>query len=150
MSRKNKHQEVPSFATAGDWHNGYVPMFADMIDSPAYISLSATAKEVYLILRKQYRGQDCTVICPYSTFKKQYLIREETVSNALDQLEIFGFIEIERGGLEHKPSKYKLVGKWKELRDQEKLKEAKEEFKEISRRKRIAKENKNHVFTGAG
>ena len=63
--------------------------FDDQLTSPAYLALSANAKEVYTVLRMQYKGvyTGNTVKCPYSTFEQMGL-RRETVSRALDQLEL--------------------------------------------------------------
>ena len=67
-------------------------------------------------------------------------IRRETVSRALDQLECYGFVDITRGGLEHRPSEYKLVDKWVQLEDAEKMEEAKEAFKKRMGKKQKARE----------
>ena len=56
------------------------------------------------------------------------------------QLETYGFISIEHGGLEHQPSKYRFIDKWKELYDAELLNKAKADFDEAIRRKKLAKD----------
>ena len=141
MSRKGSKPPPPKFSTSGTWHTHFTPFFDDQIDSKAYIALSASAKEVYTILRRQYKG-DYTgevIKCPYSTFEK-YGIRRETVARSIDQLEAFGFINVDRGGLAHQPSKYHLINKWQELEDSKKFREAKAELEERKRRAKLAKE----------
>ena len=141
MSKKrNSKPPPPKFSTSGTCHTHFTPFFDDQIDSKAYIALSASAKEVYTIIRRQYKGDYSGEIikCPYSTFEK-YGIRRETVARSIDQLEAFGFISIERGGLAHQPSKYHLIDKWKELSDPIKLQKAKSEFEGRKRRAKLAK-----------
>lgn len=142
MSRKGNKPPPPKFSTSGTWHTHFTPFFDDQIDSKAYIALSASAKEVYTIIRRQYKGDYSgdVIKCPYSTFEK-YGIRRETVARSIDQLEAFGFISVERGGLAHQPSKYNLIAKWQELEDPIKLQKAKFELQERKRRARLAKEN---------
>ena len=141
MSRKGSKPPPPKFSTSGTWHTHFTPFFDDQIDSKAYIALSASAKEVYTILRRQYKG-DYTgevIKCPYSTFER-YGIRRETVARSIDQLETFGFISVDRGGLSHQPSNYHLINKWQELEDPKKFREAKAELEERKRRAKLAKE----------
>lgn len=147
MTKKKKNNIPPAkHATAGDWHTHFTPFFDDMIDSLAYITLSSKAKEVYMIIRKQYRGESYSpgsiVKCPYSTLREQYKIRNESIANAINELEIFGFIEVQRGGLEHRPSEYKLIDKWKTLNITENLDDAKQELAELKRRKKLVKEKR--------
>ncbi len=144
MARKKQVKTPPpKFATEGTWHMHHVIFFDDQLTSPAYIALSANAKEVYTILRMQYKGAYTgdTVKCPYSTFVEMKL-RRETVARALDQLECYGFIEITRGGLEHKPSEYKLSEKWKTLSNPEEMKKADAKFRERLEIKKKAKDYK--------
>ena len=57
MARKKQVKTPPpKFATEGTWHMHHVIFFDDQLTSPAYIALSANAKEVYTILRMQYKG----------------------------------------------------------------------------------------------
>ncbi len=141
MSKKRGSKPPPpKFSTSGTWHTHFTPFFDDQIDSKAYIALSASAKEVYTIIRRQYKGDYSgeVIKCPYSTFEK-YGIRRETVARSIDQLEAFGFISIERGGLAHQPNRYHLIDKWKELSDPVKLQRAKSEFEGRKRRAKLAK-----------
>ena len=56
---RRKREPPPAFATIRPtWDkNHYVMLFDDMLDSPAYIALSAHAKEAYVILRQEYKGR---------------------------------------------------------------------------------------------
>ena len=72
-------------------------------------------------------------------------MRPNTLSRALLQLECYGFIKIEHGGLEHQPNKYTFVDKWKASYAPAKLDAFKEEFKETLKRKELAKELKKDV-----
>ena len=146
MGKKKQRDPPPKFSTGGTWHTHHVIFFDDLLNSPAYIALSAHAKETYTILMQEYKGKYSgpTIICPYSTFKEKGM-RPNTLSRALLQLECYGFIKIEHGGLEHQPNKYTFLDKWKESYDQAKLDAFKEKFKEALKRKELAKELKNDV-----
>jgi len=140
MGRK-KRSPPPAFATRkGTWEkNHYVMLFDDLLDSPAYISLSSSAKVTYTILMQEYKGEftGSKVICPYSTFEKKGM-RANTLSTALLQLEVFGFIKVDRGGLEHRPNIYHLVDDWKKIRTDEDIRTAKNTFKELKNRKYLS------------
>lgn len=132
MARKKK-VPPPTFATTKPtWdHNHYVMLFDDQLDSPAYIALSAHAKEAYTILRQEYKGPYTgnDIICPYSTFRAKGM-RANTVSRALLMLEVFGFIHIDRGGLMHEPNVFHFTCGWKEIRTQEDVQQAAARFEE--------------------
>lgn len=139
MARKKK-SPPPSFATMGDWHTHYLTLFDDQLNSLAYTSLSAHAKEAYTIIRQEYKGSYTgdQVICPYSTFEKKGM-RANTLSRALLQLECYGFLKIDHGGLEHRPSVYHLIGDWKKIKTKEDLAEAKRVFgNELAKRKKAS------------
>jgi len=143
MGKKKQRDPPPKFATGGNWNTHHIFLFNDLLNSPAYLALSAHAKEAYIILMQEYKGPYTgpKVICPYSTFKEKGM-RPNTLSRALMQLECFGFIEIERGGLEHQPSIYTLVDRWKESYDSAKLEACKAGFEELLERKKLAQERK--------
>ncbi len=67
MGRRKK-VPPPAFATIRPtWDkNPYVMLFKDLLSSPAYIALSAHAKEAHTILREEYKGPetDPKVKCP--------------------------------------------------------------------------------------
>lgn len=140
MARKPK-PPPPPFATMGDWHNHFTPFFDDQLNSLAYVNLSAHAKEAYTIIRQEYKGNYTgdKVICPYSTFASKGM-RANTVSRAILQLECYGFISIDRGGLEHRPSVYHLISDWKKIRTEEDLSKVKERFEYELEKKRKARE----------
>ena len=152
MSRRKRQSPPPAFATGtGTWHKHHVILFDDLLNSPAYIALSATAKEAYTILMQEYKG-DYTgpkVICPYSTFQKKGM-RSNTLSRALLQLKTFGFIKIEHGGLERKPSIYHLSSDWQKIQTEEDLKQAEEAFQEEIDRRKLAKEKLKRETEGYG
>lgn len=139
MGRKRSEpkQPPPKFATYETSQRNYVPMFRDQLDSPAYIALTAAAKEAYTILRYEYKykytneriGMD-RVYCPYSTFEARGM-RSGTLTRALFMLEAFGFIHIEEhGGLEHRPNLYHLIDDWKKIKTKEEAKAVKANFEQ--------------------
>ena len=138
MSIRKKRSPPPAFATSkGTWErNPYCLLFYDMLNSPAYIALSASAKEAYTILREEYKGPltGDTVICPYSTFQSKGM-RPNTLSRALIMLEVFGFIKVDHGGLEHQPNRYTFSEGWKSIRTDEDVKAVREKFNDIIDRK---------------
>ena len=146
MGKKKQKDPPPKFATGGTWHTHYLVLFDDLLNSPAYIALSAHAKEAYTILLQEYKGRYSgnTVVCPYSTFKAKG-VRGNTLSRALLQLETFGFIEVEHGGLEHQPSRYTFIDKWKQSYDPLKMEECKKQLEEILERKKAAAEQKKRA-----
>lgn len=152
MGRKKKRSPPPPFATAkGDWHTHYVVLFDDLLNSPAYIALSAHAKEAYTILMQEYKGDYSgpTVTCPYSTFQKKGM-RSNTLSRALTELEVFGFIRIDHGGLEHRPSIYHLTSDWQQIRTEEEAKQARQLFQAEMDKRRLAKEQLRSETPGYG
>ena len=137
--RKKTKDPPPKWKTSGDWHTRYVVLFTDMLDSSAYTALDAQARAVYQILVEQYKGNYTgdQVKCPYSTFE-EHGIRRHVVSRALTQLECYGFIDIDSGGLGHRPNIYYFSDRWKEVsRSTENIQAAKNAFNdEMSRRKK--------------
>ena len=94
-------------------HKGFVPMFYDQINSPAFICLNPVAKVMYLILRQEYKG-DYTgndIVCPYNTFVEKGISRNSIADN-LRQLEALGFVTLENGGLYHQPNHYHFTNGW--------------------------------------
>ena len=146
---RRKREPPPAFATIRPtWDkNHYVMLFDDMLDSPAYIALSAHAKEAYVILRQEYKGPytGSEIICPYSTFAKKGM-RANTLSRALTELEYFGFIHIDHGGLEHLPNRYRFSEDWKKIKTKEDVDKVKAAFKEeMDRRKKVRKKPKEDI-----
>ena len=145
MSRKKNKYIPPAFETSNA-HDGYVALYRDMLYSPAFIALRATAKEVYIYLRSEYKGvsKGNTVKLPYNDFEK-YGVNRHTLANAIDLLECFGFISVKRGGLEHAPSEYTLSTGWKNIRTKQDVEAAKSKYQEIQARKKAAKELKKKL-----
>ena len=116
MGRKRRRAPPPSFMTTLP-HRGFVQMFNDQLDSPAFICLSPVAKVIYLILRQQYKGgyTGNDIICPYSTFIEKGISRN-SISENLRMLEAMGFITWEHGGLCHTPNLYHFASDWKNIR----------------------------------
>lgn len=115
MGRKKKAPPNPAFTTIGDWHdNQFVPLFANMLESELYINLSSAAKEAYTILRLQYKGSFTgnTIKCSYKRFEKMGM-RRNTVARAIVELECFGFIAVNHGGLRHMNNEYTFIETWK-------------------------------------
>ena len=143
MGKKRKTSFVPPKFGTANVHKGFVAIYRDMIDSAAYIALTAHAKEAYTILRSQYKGEAYgnIVKCPYKTFE-EHGFRRETLAKAIDNLECYGFVEVDRGGLGHRPSEYTFIDAWKRIVSKDEVKEAEARYKEIQKRKAKAKENK--------
>lgn len=113
---KKRRAPPPSFMTAQP-HKGFVQMFNDQLDSPAFKSLSPVARSIYLILRQQYKGgyTGNDIICPYTTFIENGISRNSIPDN-LHMLEAMGFITYEHGGLYHIPNLYHFTSDWKNIR----------------------------------
>lgn len=139
MSKKKMKYIPPAFETS-DAHGGYVALYRDLLYSPAFIALRATAKEVYVYLRSQYKGAAMgnKVKMPYSDFEKVGVNRH-TLVNAIDMLECFGFISVKRGGLEHEPSEYTFSTDWKNIKAGPDVKAAMAKYKDVQERKKAAK-----------
>ena len=145
MSR-NKTKYIPPAFETSNAHDGYVALYRDMLYSPAFIALRATAKEVYIYLRSEYKGvsKGNTVKLPYNDFEK-YGVNRHTLANAIDLLECFGFISVKRGSLEHAPSEYTLSTGWKNIKTNQDVKDAMAKYQEIQDRKKAAKELKKKL-----
>lgn len=115
--------------------------FDELLNSPAYIALSSTAKETCTILMQEYKSPETgpKVNCPYSTFQKKGM-------RAIIQLKFFGFIKVEHGGLEHQPSIYHFSEDWKKIKTKEDVDKVKAAFKEeMNRRKKVKKQPKEDI-----
>lgn len=141
MGRRKKIPPNPAFTNMKSGHIHFVALYSDMLVSEIYCKLSSAAKEVYTLIRLQYKGDYSgnTVKCPYNTFQKKYGMRRSTVSRALTELESFGFIDILRGGLRHMPNEYTFSEAWK-TRTIEEAEEMYEEKKKIKRLEKIMRE----------
>lgn len=143
MGRKRQRDPPPAFATSKGWHEHFTPLFDDQLDSPAYIALTAVAKEAYTILRQEYKGSYTgnNVICPYKTFMEKGMTRN-SISKAIRLLDTLGFITYESGGLEHQPSIYHFSEKWKYVKTKE---EAETVKKDLLKKIKIEKEHREEL-----
>lgn len=128
----------------------WVRLYHDMLDSPAFKTLTPEAKLIYLYLKKEYKGiafneiKD-TVICPYSTISESTGIRRGNIYKRLLELEKFGFISISKsGGLYRQTNHYKFIQNWKSINENQ-ASSLKEEIKE-EKASRKAKPGKKVVF----
>lgn len=143
MGRK-KTYVPPSFATSS--HRHYTPLYDDQLNSPAFVSLSAVAVRVYLILRQEYKGDYSgnKIICPYNTIVSKG-VSKNSISGAIKQLEALGFIQCERGGLAHEPTLYRFTDEWKHVTTKEEaraiISNLRENKSELEERKRKARDN---------
>ena len=141
MGRKKRKLPPPAFATALP-HQGFVQMFNDQLNTPAFISLSPVAKVMYLILRQEFKGyymDDNNITCPYSTFTEKGISRNSIPDN-LRMLEAMGFISCEHGGLYHTPNLYHFTTDWKKIQTLEEAKAIKAQLVEEKKLKRLAQE----------
>lgn len=101
------------------------------------------AREVYRIICDQYKGvyTGPKVTAPYSLFEARG-VRRNTASRAILELECFGFIRVDHGGLGHVPSVYHLIEDWKAIRTTEDVHAAKAGFKAELEKRRAAAERK--------
>lgn len=140
MGRKKRRAPPPSFMTAQP-HKGFVQMFNDQLNSPAFISLSNVAKVMYLILRQEFKGDYSgnNIICPYNTFIEKGISRNAIPDN-LRMLEAMGFITWENGGLYHQPNLYHLTDGWQKIRTVEEAKAIREQLVEEKNQRKQARE----------
>lgn len=136
MSRNKPKPQPPDFLTSKkSWNNNHhVSLFDEMIDSPAYISLSNGAKFIYTLIIKEYKGifTGNKVKCPYSEMKK-HNVRSQSISGWLKELEALGFIRIEsHGGMYKIPNEYRLINDWMKFKSIEEAKAAKKKIPDDS------------------
>ena len=127
MGRKSKSYESQKWeAYTGD--RTYTRIFSSMFDSPADKHLTPQARSVYFTLKSQYKGEYTekrfntkgTVICPYSDIEESG-IRRGSITRYLNELELFGFIRSESGGLSV-ASRYTFLEEWKNITNEEAVK----------------------------
>ena len=59
-----------------------------------------------------------SVICPYTTIQRNTKLTSSTISKSIKELELFGFIHVENGGLLRVPNIYRFTAKWQEVDDE--------------------------------
>ena len=141
MGKKRQRDPPPAFATSKGWHEHFTPLFDDQLNSPAYIALTAVAKEAYTILRQEYKGNYTgnKIICPYKTFMEKGMTRN-SISKAIRLLEALGFITYESGGLEHQPTIYHFSEGWKQINTKEQAESTREDLMERIRKEKEQRE----------
>lgn len=128
QSRKQKIQE--------EWRSPgvlgkdkFVQLHRDLYTSLAFRSLEPQAKIVFITILFQYKGDgNLTLICPYKDFKQAGVKSNATISKALTQLELYGFIKTEYGGIGQVPNKYTLIGKWQGIKTEEQVQAIRQEI----------------------
>jgi hypothetical protein len=142
MSKNRRTNEPQKWECLNGDHT-HIRIFRTMYQSEAYKALSLEAREIYRILKAEYRGSYTdirngadTVICPYSHMVEQG-IRRANISIRLNELERLGFITRDSGGLFNTPNKYKFSDKWKSLgkKEAEEIKKAIKDVKKSKRKK---------------
>ncbi len=94
----------------------FARIYKDLIDSPAFQSLSNSARVTYLLLRAQINhDKQVKVIFPY--IHAQKYMKSNTFSRAITQLTTHGFIKKEqKGGLYRKTNVYTFVDEWRSFK----------------------------------
>ena len=114
MGNRKKQQAPPGFLTpSGNSHEHHIRLYDNMLNSPAWRSLSNGARTLYITILSQYKGvySGDTVICPYS-YMEEHGIRRGSIPKWLDELKEKGFIKIQGGGLYKQPNHYELIKDW--------------------------------------
>lgn len=126
MRWKKKKNKLPPF----------VPIFREMLKSPAWESLGNASRVAYIHIKaKVVSPTPGDVSLSYNEMER--IMERRTYSWALKELEELGFIEkSQRGGLYRRRNFFRLIEEWREktVADiyvaKEKLKKAKESLKE--------------------
>lgn len=94
----------------------FVPIFKEMIISPAYKQLTNASRIAYFLLKAQLnRPEQDEVKFPFSD-AEGYMDRH-TFSRAISQLAELGFIEKSfMGGLYRRTNIYKFIEAWKDIK----------------------------------
>lgn len=137
--RRNNHFVLPpEFAYPIKGHYHFIQMDDSMLNSPAYITLSLTAKAMYTILRQEYKGiytEQMTITCPYQTFIDKGISRN-SIPEAVRLLEAMGFIACKSGGLGNISNRYRFLSDWRDIDTMDKARAIKKQVAmEKTRRK---------------
>ena len=122
MSRKKKTSPPVEYTSYKKYGN-FTPVFKDQYISQAYQALSLGARDLYLFIRMHAKrgnkpGEEAIVL----TYRQMADagIRRNSIKKYLHELEVFGFIRIERSakgisdkGMYPNENKYWLIEKWK-------------------------------------
>lgn len=109
MARKSRSADQQArFLTTGRTRR-FARIYSDMFESPAYMDLGSTAKEVYTAIVLALEGKpECTY--PYSAYSKRF--SKSGFHDAVLQLEDHGFITVTR--YKRSANQFRLSEKWKE------------------------------------
>lgn len=142
---KNKNRyKAKLWQNGGSSNSHFLALYDAQSTSPAYKALSSKARDLYTILRIEYKNEYTdsrvgvdTVICPYSTIIQYNGLGKRSVSECIDELEQYGFIKCERGGFQN-PNKYIFIDTWATLTDRD-IPHIKQEIKIKKHQHRAAK-----------
>lgn len=126
MSRNRRNKYTPKDFETKSGQNKFVALYVSMLQSPAYMALTPSARSVYTVIKSQYNGNynrlpGNRVQCPYAYIMKYTHCNKGTVSKALKELQDQGFIDIspdDRGGL-NVATTYTFSSRWKSVTQEE-------------------------------
>lgn len=115
MGRKKKY--VPrAFENGGANNHKFTGLYLTMANSKPWLSLSASARVVYLALKMEWRGVGDTVEVSLSQLAEKTGIGKRTVQRSLQSLEDGGFIKTTfHGGIAgggKTANQYKFIATW--------------------------------------
>lgn len=103
MARRRRKQKLPPF----------VPIFRDMLKSPAWEALGNAARVAYVHIKaKCVSPNPGNLSLSYNEMER--IMERRTFSGALKELEEFGFIEkTQTGGLYRRRNFFRLIEEWR-------------------------------------
>ena len=135
MGKKPLKYQQKKWETLDVDKSNYIRLARDFIFSPAFVHLSPNAIVIYIALKEEYKGKYTddyrridAVVCPYATLQEKTRFCPATISKGIKELQLFGFIDVEGGGLLRTPNVYHFAEGWKKI-DEEKAKMLKGEHK---------------------
>ncbi len=110
MSRRKRGDPQGDYLTK-DKNGRFARVFKDLYESPAYLKLTPSARDIYIGLVMETGGKNWCYY-PYSA----YITRctKDTFHKSIGLLEEVGFIEVTR--YRTTANKYKLSEKWKQYK----------------------------------
>lgn len=115
MARQKKIPFAPWETRAGDGiENRFIRLGNTLLYDPAFLQLSAKAKEVYIYMRIESAGKKEFTL-PHSKYIQ--FSKKDSFLRARDELEKAGFIEmVQSNGNLRKPNVYSFSERWKDSR----------------------------------
>ncbi|HDR1059025.1 hypothetical protein PMCNE_04450 [Pasteurella multocida] len=90
--------------------NTFSPLRLDVVNSPQFIALSASAKTTFIHLLGKYNGKNNgDLSAPLTQAKISFGIADKTLQKGLTELQKAGFVEVTRQGNKNKCSLYALT-----------------------------------------